>query len=158
TVWLAPDASLSCLPWAALPGSKPGSVLLEDHALAVVPHGQMLLEGLQAKSRVCAEDGTLLLLGNVAYDQPPAQPGIGPTPLGPTEGESPPLRPAPLEKLVHWPVLPAAGQEMACVAALAGKRTVQSLKGNEANTDRLLEELPRARWAHLATHGFFAHA
>src|SRR5262249_2395193 len=30
------------------------------------------------------------------------------------------------------------------------------LKGSEATTARLLAELPRARWAHLATHGFFA--
>ena len=34
--------------------------------------------------------------------------------------------------------------------------TVIRLQGDEAGTARLLQELPRARWAHIATHGFFA--
>jgi CHAT domain-containing protein len=31
-------------------------------------------------------------------------------------------------------------------------------EGAEAGTEQLLEDLPKARWAHLATHGFFADA
>ena len=40
--------------------------------------------------------------------------------------------------------------------ALAGSRRSVRLEGTEASTARLLRELPSARWAHIATHGFFA--
>jgi hypothetical protein len=46
TVYLSPDGDLARLPWAALPGDKDGSVLLEQYTLAVVPHGPFLLERL----------------------------------------------------------------------------------------------------------------
>src|SRR5262249_35185134 len=39
TVWLAPDGALAQVPWAALPGSKANTILLEELAVAVVPHG-----------------------------------------------------------------------------------------------------------------------
>ena len=44
--------------WAALPGSKPGTILLEDHALAMVPHGPFLLEQLLDSGRF--DQGTAL--------------------------------------------------------------------------------------------------
>src|SRR5262249_51883312 len=47
TISLCPDADLSALPWAALPGRAQGTVLLEDHALALVPHGPFLLQQLR---------------------------------------------------------------------------------------------------------------
>src|SRR5262249_48703147 len=46
--------------------------------------------------------------------------------------------------------------ELRQVTALAGTRPVHALSGAEASTDRVVAELPRARYAHLATHGFFA--
>ena len=39
---------------------------------------------------------------------------------------------------------------------MAASREIVRLQGAEAGTARLLQELPRARWAHIATHGFFA--
>src|SRR5262249_37754157 len=38
TLYLCPDGELSALPWAALPGRVPGTVLLEEHALARIIH------------------------------------------------------------------------------------------------------------------------
>jgi CHAT domain-containing protein len=144
TVWLAPDDRLTGLPWAALPGSKPGSVLLAEHALAVVPHGQALLDGLLHQGRPAAEDGTVLVVGGVAYGAAPAAPGAD---VRRAAAAGP-----------RWPALPATVREAARVAALAGKRTVLTLKADEAGTGRLLAALPQARWVHLATHGFFADA
>jgi tetratricopeptide (TPR) repeat protein len=43
-VYLCPDLALCRVPWAALPGDKPGTVLLEDYALATVPHAVFLLD------------------------------------------------------------------------------------------------------------------
>src|SRR5208337_262478 len=48
-IYICPDGNLSRLPWAAVPGAAPGSVLLEKHAIAVVPDGPFLLERLEAK-------------------------------------------------------------------------------------------------------------
>src|SRR5262249_18838478 len=46
TVYVCPDAGLCWLPFAALPGDRPHTFLLEDFALAVVPHAPFLLEQL----------------------------------------------------------------------------------------------------------------
>jgi CHAT domain-containing protein/tetratricopeptide (TPR) repeat protein len=149
TLWLAPDDRLTGLPWAALPGAKPGTVLLEEHALAVVPYGQALLDGLRSRGPAAADEGLVLAVGAVAYDRPPrAAGGPGATRRAP-DGTSPRLR---------WPALPATAAEVARVRALAGPRRVRSLTGDEAGAARLLAEMPRARWLHLATHGFFADA
>ena len=55
-----------------------------------------------------------------------------------------------------WSDLPGTLQELDAVTRLAATRDVVRLQGAEAGTARLLQELPRARWAHIATHGFFA--
>ncbi len=44
------------------------------------------------------------------------------------------------------------------LAQLAPSKTVVTLTGLTANTARVLAELPKARCAHFATHGFFADA
>src|SRR5262249_26764475 len=60
TVYLSVGGPLARLPWAALPGRKPGTVLLEDHALAVVPHGPFLLDRLTAPPSAASGPGRLL--------------------------------------------------------------------------------------------------
>jgi CHAT domain-containing protein/Tfp pilus assembly protein PilF len=130
TVYLCPDAGLTALPWAALPGAKAGTVLLEDYALAVVPHGQLLAEQLASQGRQPSEAGTLLAVGGVAY--------------GPADAKG------------AWRALPGTERELEGVVALAGKRPVLVRRGKEATTGHVLHDLATARWAHLATHGFFA--
>jgi CHAT domain-containing protein len=150
TIYLAPDQRLAFLPFAALPGKQPGTVLLEDYALAVVPHGPYLLNRLTAPKRPGGPAG-LLAVGSVAYDQAPAEP----TPAemvaqrGPAAGEGKPLT---------WKPLPGTEAEMAVIGQLATAAGVKvhALTGSKASAARLLEELPGCRYAHLATHGFFA--
>src|SRR5262249_39826120 len=43
-VLIAPDGALTQLPFGALPGKNPGSVLLEDYALGYLQSGGQLLE------------------------------------------------------------------------------------------------------------------
>ena len=50
-----------------------------------------------------------------------------------------------------WPPLPGTSTEL---KALAFRKPV-TLTGMDATSARLLAELPQARYAHLATHGFF---
>jgi CHAT domain-containing protein len=148
TVYLAPDGALHALPWAALPGNKPGSFLLEECALALVPHGPFLLDQLTAPPRPQDGKDTLLAVGGVAYDQEATlQPDIRRTAERGTEQGT-------------WPALPGATKELEQVVALArdapNAPAVVERRGREAGTQRVWLDLPQARWAHLATHGFFA--
>jgi CHAT domain-containing protein len=126
-------------------------VLLEDHALAVVPHGRFLTEQLHtlATWRPPARDkGVLLALGDVSYDRP-AQATTD-------SSAGPPGLRAPAPAKVSWPALPATTRELDQVVRLAGKRAVRERRGSAAGTAQVLADLPAVRWAHLATHGFFA--
>ncbi len=125
-VLIAPDEGLARLPWAALPGSKPGTYLIEDVALAVVPVPRLL-------PRVLATAGgdapaSLLVAGAVDF------------------GEG------------RWQELPATGPEAESLAGrfkAAFRREAKQLMGAAVTKEALLEQLPRHRFAHLATHGFF---
>jgi CHAT domain-containing protein/Tfp pilus assembly protein PilF len=154
TVYLSPDGPLCRLPWAALPGREPGSVLLEDHALAMVPHGPFLLDRLTLP--VPKEEGkaTLLTLGGVRYDQPaPALEAPDALLAGAGLSRSGVVR---ADKGL-WASLPGTARELERIQALVGKRlSVRSLTGNEAGPDQVRQALPEARIAHLAIHGFFA--
>jgi tetratricopeptide (TPR) repeat protein len=152
-VYLAPDAALTAVPWAALPGRRPGTVLLEEQALAVLPHGPFLLDRLNAPLAKAKEPGTLLAVGAVRYDDRPA-----PLPTVPRKdlvAAADRAGPAVGGKL-PWAYLEGSARELRCVADLARGFEVRRLAGAEAGAERVLAELPRARVAHLATHGFFA--
>ncbi len=153
TVYIAPDGVLSTLPWAALPGRKPGTVLLEDHALAVVPHGPFLLELLTPDPTARPRTGNLLVLGGVAYDQEPSRLEAA--------DRAPILRSPDVGKgRLSWDALPGTARELAHIRALAEKQSpsarIVERSRTGASTLQLLRDLPAARWAHLATHGFFA--
>jgi CHAT domain-containing protein/Tfp pilus assembly protein PilF len=141
TVYLTPDGVLAQVPWAALPGTKPGSVLLEEHAVCLVPHGPWLLERLIAPARGGRQPAdTLLAYGGIDYEGTLAAAG---------------------DKGLKWPALPGTAREQAQVVALARKALKDAplvRSGKSASTEQLLADLPQARYAHLATHGFFADA
>jgi CHAT domain-containing protein len=130
TVYLAPDGDLWRVPWAALPGGEPGAVLLEEYTLALVPHAPFLLEKLSypPKSPVRQE---VLAVGGVAY-----------TPAG-SGGDAP------------YPFLEGTTREVRQLREVAGERPVRTLTAAEATVAKLRQELPRVRYAHLATHGYF---
>src|SRR5262249_3612108 len=67
TVWLSPDYALTLVPWGALPGKKPASVLLEDYQLAVVPSGVFLLDRLTPDDTHKPPRDLLLTVGGVDY-------------------------------------------------------------------------------------------
>jgi CHAT domain-containing protein len=148
TVYLVPDGPLHQVPWGALPGRKPDTVLLDEHAVCLVPHGPFLLERLQEKRETQPGDA-LLAYGGVDYDNDPA------AVVKHDDVRGPLLR----EKRLKWGNLPGTLKEQQQVVALARKVLKAdpiSRSGRNANTRQLEEDLPRARYAHLATHGFFA--
>jgi CHAT domain-containing protein/tetratricopeptide (TPR) repeat protein len=156
-VYLSPDLALTALPWAALPGHRPGTVLLEDYALAVIPHAPFLLDKLwPADAPTARKPGAILTVGGVGYTDTPTRPAAKPD-------ERLALRSGPALKegqRLEWKALPAAAAEAKGVASMAGRRKLvpHLLSGQDASADRVLAELPKARFAHLATHGFFADA
>jgi CHAT domain-containing protein/Tfp pilus assembly protein PilF len=148
-VYLAPDGALTRLPWAALPGRQPGTVLLEEYAVGLVEHGPHLLAALRRPKAPADQAGTLLALGGVRYDEVPA-------PLPPVQGDLLAQHGPNHEGVtLHWNYLPGTERELRQVRAAAAGRPVLVLDGSAAGVARLLRELPQARMAHLATHGFF---
>jgi CHAT domain-containing protein/tetratricopeptide (TPR) repeat protein len=132
TLYLCPDGDLARLPWAALPAGTPGKVLLDDYRLAVVPHGPFLLAQLSGGVRAPRRGDSVVVYGGVDY---------APATLG------------------KWPKLPGTERERQCVCALAAtalETRPLCRSGRAASTAQLLADLPKARYAHLATHGFFA--
>jgi CHAT domain-containing protein len=148
-VYLAPDQALARVPWAALPGARPGTVLLEDHALVTVPHGQFLLAQLTAPAPLPGAAGGVLVVGGVGYGEAPVQPAAKANADDPTATRA---------GGGSWPDLPGTAREAERVAALAAARrlAVTTLTGAAAGPDAVRAALPTARVAHLATHGFFA--
>jgi CHAT domain-containing protein len=47
TLYIIPTGLLTKVPWPALPGKDPGTILLESFSLATLPHGHLLLEQLR---------------------------------------------------------------------------------------------------------------
>jgi CHAT domain-containing protein len=158
TVLITPDEGLTAVPWGALPGDRPGTVLLEQYALATVPHAPFVLDRLTAPARSPGQGDLVLAVGGVDYDgtpQPLRDPAVRPDLLAQRRAETERGR-GPGGDGVGWRSLPGTAREVEAVAKRAAPRSLLLLEGTEASTARLLAELPRARWAHIATHGFFA--
>jgi tetratricopeptide (TPR) repeat protein len=86
TVLISPDGDLGKLPFAALPGKEPGTYLLEDYAIAVVPAARLIVgfdgpaepdaatnpsvatSPAGGPTRRAGTTGNLLVLGGVDYD------------------------------------------------------------------------------------------
>jgi len=151
TVNLSPDADLCRVPWAALPGDKPGTVLLEDFAIATIPHATFLLDKLWPQEPLKNPPTGVLVVGGVKYDAELSR--LAPNTVA-TRGD-PLVKPG--EKL-GWSFLPGTAAEATGVtsAATAKKLTVNALKDEQATTPAILATLPKAKYAHFATHGFFA--
>ncbi|MDX1943845.1 MAG: tetratricopeptide repeat protein [Pirellulaceae bacterium] len=153
TVLISPDGDLGKLPFAALPGKAPGSYLLEEYMLAVVPAARAIV----AAPRSSRPAGNLLVLGGVDYnrqgaatpDSPLPKPNVaafsraargdGDEPFLPLEGTKGEL--ATIEKLYR---------------ATFGDDGFRSLEGAAATEDLFVEQASLHHYLHLATHGYFA--
>ena len=58
-------------------------------------------------------------------------------------------------KKATWPPLPGTQVELEAVSKLADARDLTLLIGSQATTQRVLDELLKARWVLFGTHGFF---
>jgi CHAT domain-containing protein len=141
------------VPWAALPGDQPGTILLEDFAVATIPHAPFLLDQLGPQDERKNTPAGVLVVGGVKYDADVTLPKSDPL-VASRRGD--PL--VDEKKKPAWGFLPGTAGEAAGYATAAGKRklAVDTLGGEKATPAAVLAALPKARYAHLATHGFFA--
>ena len=160
--WIvAPDDVLHLIPLEALPQGD--GVVGDEIQIELRTHLGELTE--ERAKDVSARD--LVALGGIDFDAPFAKPKEaapavdaaskpvsrgGGSELG---GDRMPPRPA------HFPVLVASGAEVAAVAGMFRARPGETsqarvLAGAEATKSALAELAPRARWLHIATHGFSA--
>jgi CHAT domain-containing protein len=144
-VYVSPDAALNRLPWAALRDGKSGQRLIEEHPVAVVPHGLLLLDRLSEQKGEQEKRPTLLAMGGVAYDREP------------TAATELALR-GPVAEKLSWESLPGTRKELEQIVPLAAEQRILRREGDKAGVATLLADLPKAETAHLATHGFFADA
>jgi CHAT domain-containing protein len=148
-VLVSPAGPLAAAPFAALPGKKKNTYLIEDVAVAVVPVPQMLPEMLKPLDKAKRLGPSLLLVDDVDYDRAGAAAKV-------EAGE----RGAPLGVRRDWGRLAETFAETAAVSksfsGLFDGGTVTDLSKGKATKARVREALARVRYAHFATHGFFA--
>jgi CHAT domain-containing protein len=130
-VYLCPDGDLARLPFAALPGARQGTILLEDHYVAVVPSGQWLLEQLLYPPKLSDAPDRVLAIGDVVYGK---------------RGD--------LSK-TEYNALPGTAREMKRVLEAFGQGPSDGLAGEAATAAAVRQQLTTVRYAHFATHGYF---
>ncbi len=126
-VLVSPDSLTALVPFAALPGRRAGTYLLEDVSLTYVPVPRLLGQGAKRE----AAPASMLLVGGVDF--------------GPGEfwGQLPATRPE----------IAAAGTRFLKRFPDGG---VRRLEGAAATAAAVRERLPASRFVHLATHAFFS--
>jgi CHAT domain-containing protein/tetratricopeptide (TPR) repeat protein len=150
-MYVCPDGALCKVPFGALPGDKPGGVVLDDFAVATIPHAPFLLDKLWPQEAAKKPSSGALVVGGVKYDA--AVPAAA-QPAGGSRGE-PLVKEGPA---AGWAFLDNTVGEANGFATAAARHKVgvTRLDGEKATAGAVLAALPSARYAHLATHGFFA--
>ena len=157
TVLLAPDGVLGLVPLGALPGKAPGSYLIEDYTIALVPVPRMFAigQGTIDPKRTAPSAASLLLVGDIDYG---GDPGAAPDQ---TQVAS---RSAAVDGRAGFaPVferLEGMREEIAAIRdsfeeQFSDARPAQ-LRGAKATEEAVREKAGTCRYLHLATHGYFA--
>jgi CHAT domain-containing protein/tetratricopeptide (TPR) repeat protein len=139
-VLLSPDGPLHGLPWAALPGARKGTFLIQEHAFATVPV-PLMLPRLLRDGRIWPERPSSLAVGGADF------------------GTAAEVVPMP-GRQVHYSNLPETATEARMNHDLFRKTFPRGeaalLLGKEATKQAFLKEAPSRNHLLVATHGFFA--
>lgn len=160
TILISADGELGKLPFNALPGSGPGTYLLEEHRIAMLAVPRLLPE-LSEKSEQEPQGG-LLLVGGVDYDAGVSSEAIPGNPGTESElaelsllrsdagGSFQPL----LETL---PEVKAIQEQYSLAFPDADSDSVRLLSNAEATESALRELAGNYKVLHIATHGRFTN-
>jgi CHAT domain-containing protein len=160
SVLVSPDGPIGLIPLAALPGKEPGSHLIEERSIAVVPVPRVFgsielvpVPGQRTDPGQAAPAPSLLLAGDIDYG---ADAGAG-ADRGASRSAAVGTRAG---FLPNFPRLSETGDEIASIGRNFRKRfrgaEALELDGDRATEEALRREAPRHRFLHLATHGYFA--
>lgn len=142
TVVIIPDGDLSRLPWAALPGREEGTYLIHDYAIAVASFGQQLF-GLLSDQPALNEG--LIAVGGVDYASRSNSSNVN-------ENEA-----AKSPKDIGWTFLDGTKAEVETIQTIWKEQGELSvLSEGAASEATVAQAISRNRFAHIATHGFFA--
>ena len=153
TLYFVLDGELSFLPYAALPGREPGTILLEDYQLATVTHLRELYRQLTDEPDF-PQSRQFLEMGAVDYDDrsQPAAPEL----LATTSSHRAPV--VDRGATLFWSKLPGTRQEVERLTELwTEDDREQILIGPQASESELRRLMSGQAYVHLATHGFFAN-
>ncbi|MCK6460166.1 MAG: CHAT domain-containing protein, partial [Planctomycetes bacterium] len=138
-LFVCADAALAAVPFAALPGAKPGTALLDEFEIVHLEMAQDLVPVAASKPGTGA-----LVVGGVDYGKSELLPSSAPPPLlvmvdrAPGDGK-------------RWDPLPGTARE----AELLHKRVPGDLLSGATATEGRFRELCRGKEVlHLATHGY----
>jgi CHAT domain-containing protein/tetratricopeptide (TPR) repeat protein len=142
-VLISPDGALARFPMGALPGKQPGTFLLEDVGLVIVPIPQRIADSPQSR---IDEAPTLLTLGDVDYGRGSDSPSPADVAMRGNEAAF-----APLE---------GAARESEAIDSLFARSfadgRIRTLRQGRANESEFRAAASQSRYLHLATHGYFA--
>jgi tetratricopeptide (TPR) repeat protein/CHAT domain-containing protein len=174
TVLISPDGDLGRLPFAALPGNKPDSYMIEDLFIVLAPVPQLIPELLKRPTGAPLKH-QLMVMGGVNYDLRPGGAAAAPTgdlPLAPWERPTTASSPISSDAVVMrsvasnepLPFLEGSDIEASEVRkAFANARglsldsdKIVGMSGADATEERFRELAPQCYLLHLSTHGFFA--
>lgn len=149
TCVLIPDGEIARLPIGALPGDQPQTYLAEEITFVTAGFGQQVLTLLKAPPTA---EGDAIIVGGVSFDAATTFPQSSAT----TASESRSYRvPTDAQSRSGWTDLPGTREEIAQIQPLWSGRS-HVLVGPAATKHALIEAMPRSRFVHLATHGFFS--
>ena len=153
-VYVVPDGPLATVPFAALPGKRPGSVLYEDHPLGFLAHPQDLLPWPDAPPPGVGA----LAVGGVDYDRAATKTPEGllevPEPRRITLQEAMHKAPAGMQFGPLQGTLPEARACLTYYHEATKQDEIYLLQGPFATEAHLRRYAPGRRLLHLSTHGF----
>jgi len=158
TVLISPNGLTARMAWAALPGAKTGTFLIDDVSIAVVPIPrllpQMLADNKSAANSVASKEPakvpSLLLVGDVDFGADPGGGGLLAMDAAAARGGG----------QYNWPGLPGTRDEVAAIQSSFVKQFQNDrptmLARGEATKSAVAAAMARCEYIHLSTHGFFA--
>ena len=152
TVLISPNSLTASLPWMALPGKQPGTYLIDDVAIALVPIPRLLPEQLagDAAGQQSEQKPSLLLVGDVDFGADPGRRALTTIDRVAARGG----------EQFNWPALPGTRDEVAAIQASFtskyGNGTATELTRQGATKSAVQSAAEKCEYLHFSTHGFFA--
>jgi CHAT domain-containing protein len=158
TVLISPNSLIAPLPWAALPGEKPGPYLIDDFAIALAPIPSLLPELLGNGPVALPEKPSLLIVGDVDFDADPHKlPPAAASSLLASNDRGAAIRG---DDRLSWPPLPGTRDEAAAIRQSFAKRfsgdEAVELTKDRATKSAVVSSAVKSQYLHFSTHGFFA--